>query len=357
MALPSAILLPPDTRANQPSAASVAAGTLYCVSDEGNILEQSDGAAWVAYSPVGSGSGDVTASNPLTASALVVGDGSTAIDVLASLGTTTTVLHGNAAGLPTFGAVVEADITLADNTTNDVTTSAHGFAPKLSNVATEYLDGTGAYSVPAGSGGGGLNYGFTAPVDGDFAWINQGTASVASVTLWGGTAITLTVPHAAATDINLISRVQSAPATPYVITAYWSGSLYTNNYYMAGLVFRESGSGKLVFFGPECNAGVSDEPIMTVMYCADNVTISSRYVSETGRLWGGHLLEGWWRIADNGTNRIFSVSNDGQNWVEVLSQGRTTDMTPDQVGFTMSSRNQDGTARDRYLDLLSWEET
>jgi hypothetical protein len=39
---------------------------------------------------------------------VVVGNGTDDIKVLASLGTTTTVLHGNAAGLPTFGAVALA---------------------------------------------------------------------------------------------------------------------------------------------------------------------------------------------------------------------------------------------------------
>lgn len=53
----------------------------------------------------------------------------------------------------TLSTVTEADQTLADNTTNNVSTSKHGYAPKAPNDATKYLDGTGAYSVPAGSGG------------------------------------------------------------------------------------------------------------------------------------------------------------------------------------------------------------
>lgn len=39
--------------------------------------------------------------------------------------------------------------TLTDVTTNNVSTSAHGFAPKLPGDNTKFLDGTGAYSVPA----------------------------------------------------------------------------------------------------------------------------------------------------------------------------------------------------------------
>lgn len=54
----------------------------------------------------GGGSGTVTHTlGALTASALMVGNAADDSDVLASLGTTTTVLHGNAAGRPTWGAV------------------------------------------------------------------------------------------------------------------------------------------------------------------------------------------------------------------------------------------------------------
>jgi hypothetical protein len=39
-----------------------------------------------------------------------------------------------------------------DNTDLNVSTSKHGLAPKLPNDATKFLDGTGAYSTPAGGG-------------------------------------------------------------------------------------------------------------------------------------------------------------------------------------------------------------
>ena len=56
--------------------------------------------------PPAGGSGTVTnTSGALTASAVMVGNGTADAKVLASLGTTTTVLHGNAAGLPSFSAV------------------------------------------------------------------------------------------------------------------------------------------------------------------------------------------------------------------------------------------------------------
>lgn len=44
--------------------------------------------------------------------------------------------------------VSDATISTSDITTNNVSTSKHGFAPKAPNDATKFLDGTGAYSVP-----------------------------------------------------------------------------------------------------------------------------------------------------------------------------------------------------------------
>lgn len=52
--------------------------------------------------------------------------------------------------------ITEAGLVLSDNTTANASTTKHGLAPKYPNDATKYLDGTGAYSVPAGGGGTGL---------------------------------------------------------------------------------------------------------------------------------------------------------------------------------------------------------
>lgn len=50
-----------------------------------------------------------------------------------------------------FGMVAGAlDV---DTTAGDVSTTKHGYAPKAPNDATKFLDGTGAYSTPAGGGG------------------------------------------------------------------------------------------------------------------------------------------------------------------------------------------------------------
>jgi hypothetical protein len=51
------------------------------------------------------------------------------------------------------------DLAAPDDTTDlDVSITAHGLAPKAPNDADQYLDGTGAWSVPAGGGGGATDF-------------------------------------------------------------------------------------------------------------------------------------------------------------------------------------------------------
>ncbi len=62
-------------------------------------------------------------------------------------------------GVTTIGAgkVTEAMQVLADNTTQDVSTTKHGYAPKAPNDATVFLNGQGAYTSPSASAGGALS--------------------------------------------------------------------------------------------------------------------------------------------------------------------------------------------------------
>ncbi len=67
------------------------------------------------------------------------GDGDKGDITVSSSGTTWTIDNG---------AVTEAKQTLADNTTNDVSTSKHGYVPKAPDDATKFLRGDATWSVP-----------------------------------------------------------------------------------------------------------------------------------------------------------------------------------------------------------------
>lgn len=110
-------------------------------------------------------------------------------------------------GVPSLQQVADADLSTTDITTNNVSTSKHGFTPKLPNDATKYLDGTGAYSTPSGGGGG------TYPV---------------TATLWRDEDV-VTVGNA------LISTVDAAQL--YAFTAYQNaaanGDTFTHKFFLA----------------------------------------------------------------------------------------------------------------------------
>lgn len=55
------------------------------------------------------------------------------------------------------GSATDATISFSDITTNNASTSKHGFLPKLDNNAAHFLDGTGAWSTPSGSSGAAVN--------------------------------------------------------------------------------------------------------------------------------------------------------------------------------------------------------
>jgi hypothetical protein len=75
----------------------------------------------------------------------------------------------------TSSLVVESDISLSNNTTNNVSISAHGFTPILPNDSTKFLNGVGAYAVPPGSGAVTIGGGSTTPPSPSYVQSNGAT--------------------------------------------------------------------------------------------------------------------------------------------------------------------------------------
>lgn len=99
--------------------------------------------------PYFSASDKMASSAALTANALVLGGGAGAAPAsMASLGTTTTVLHGNAAGAPTFGAVsLTADVTGTLPIANGGTGATSGTVVFATNMIFAGVPLTGAKFV------------------------------------------------------------------------------------------------------------------------------------------------------------------------------------------------------------------
>jgi hypothetical protein len=142
-------LIQRGTRAGQPAGTAVPVGTLYYVTDE-FVTERSNGTTWDAYSAA-VGIGDVIGPASSIASEAALFDGTSG--KLIKRATGTGIVH-RTSGVDSTSNVVESEITLADNTTNNVSTSAHGFTPKAPNDATKFLNGANppAWTVPTGAG-------------------------------------------------------------------------------------------------------------------------------------------------------------------------------------------------------------
>lgn len=146
--------------------------------------------------PYYSATSTITGSGLLSPNAIVLGGGSgSSPTTLGSLGTTSTLLHGNAAGAPTFGQIVTADIT-ANNVdmatkmtgtmqaaqvpafTGDVTTTAGSLATTIASTAV-----TAAKMVNSGV--------FTGDVTTTFPSIVIGTGAITTSKI-GAAAVDLT---------------------------------------------------------------------------------------------------------------------------------------------------------------------
>jgi hypothetical protein len=184
---------------------------------------------------------------------------------------------------------------------------------------------------------------FTAPPASGWSWVNQGTASVDEAR----TVFVLSAPAVATYQIRC--RVRTMAAAPWTLTAYIMNWSEMRQGRMAGIVLRDSGTGRLITFGvfPENNA----EYNMNVTRWTDATTISS--IPKSTLLNQGEQVM-FLRVTDDNTNLTYYWSHDGQNWVQFQQEGRTAWLaSADQYGWHL----QPAATLDSHGMLLSWVES
>ncbi len=245
---------------------------------------------------------------------------------------------GNVAG-SILKVTARAGTTLTVTVEQDDGNASIGDTVKLVNTAGAML----ALKADAiAAGGNGMPWWPTLgdPTVPAFAWQNQGAATVVD----GSRLSYLSMPS---TAINVRSRLLSAPATPYTITALLHSefSVATTQQF-AGLVFRESSTGKL------WTAGFYGNGLVQATRYTNDTTFSATVAGFfTALNMAGHW--NWLRITDDGVNLIFAMSQNGVNYKQVSSEGRTVFMAggPNQVGLCA---NVDAAAGAFQTSFVSW---
>lgn len=332
-------------RASQPAAATVPIGTLYCVTDEDFTLERSSGAAWEEFAPV-----------PVTAIGDVVGPAGAVNNRVALFdGVTGKLLKDSGdtvADIEADAATLAASLILPIDLAADVGATRLPYANLVAATAASRLVGRRSGSagdfeeIELASRGLSMSAGkvlsnyapepeiraaLTPPVNADFAWINQDTASVRddtdSVVLIGG---------AVGNASNANVRKKAAPATPYTITAYLIPTMIQKAFQAYGILFRESGTGKLHTLAVFANdLGLTTLAILSTKW-ASATSATAHYVT--------HQIcrePRWFRIGDDGVNRKCWISSDGVDWLLLDTQTRLDHLTggADEVGFFVSTQN------------------
>jgi hypothetical protein len=186
----------------------------------------------------------------------------------------------------------------------------------------------------------------------DFAWTNQGGATV---TDFAGT-IALRAPGSSSASFRLLHR--AAPTPPWTLIAAFTLLGVPKNADganpKAGLALRESGTGKFIGFYLNRN---DTSPMRFVV---ERWTNETTYGGSTPFLNNRPFFHSpviFLRVVDDNTNLIYSVSSDGVEWVQVFSESRTAFLSGgvNQIGVTID--NGASTATDAVLRLLHWHTT
>jgi len=161
-------------------------------------------------------------------------------------------------------------------------------------------------------------------VPANFSWVNQGSATIATI---GAGSVLLSTP--AGTGDQIRAQVKAVPAAPYKAEI---GLLpfpgVEGNFHFAGILVRESSTGKLKTWA------CSKSDLQHAQLTADLWTNPTTYSAAIGtRISYEHGWPAFMRIFDDNTNLNFQISFNRQTWITLATNGRTLNMTADQVGF------------------------
>jgi hypothetical protein len=192
---------------------------------------------------------------------------------------------------------------------------------------------------------------WTPPVNGDFAWVNQGGASVAERS--NPTRIYLSAPATSGNSFRI--RKKSAPTAPYSVTAwlYPQICIASGGNPGGGLCFRNSSDGKLLTMQVFYWGGSGTDKFAIAVYRMTNATTwSSTQITETFVIPTSGLCL---RLARDGSNNLsFQYSFNGEDFSTLYTEAVSAHLsTADEVGWFFDANDASNAGG---MVLASWAE-
>lgn len=176
-----------------------------------------------------------------------------------------------------------------------------------------------------------------------YSWFQQGSATFTQ----NGQSWILKVPGETGGLVRTVYK--TAPATPYTIECGMRFLAYPVNYASAGMVWKQSSDNAHLHYGCMFHNLPN--------YChllVDKYNGSGGFVAAyaTGSHYTCLDFAPFFRFTDNGTNRLYDISQDGKLWYNYLTHGRTDHITPNQIGFGAQNSN----SKDNFLEIFHYKE-
>lgn len=129
------------------------------------------------------------------------------------------------------------------------------------------------------------------------------------------------------------------PASNYTATFYFDWGSPGVNSTVLGVCLKNTGAGTLITFGAGYNSGWQ----LRVDKWTSVTVYGSQYGGAASATLVGASMPNWIRVRDDATTRFYEYSYNGIDWLTPLfSHARTTDVTPDQIGWGISATNSGG---------------
>ena len=181
-------------------------------------------------------------------------------------------------------------------------------------------------------------------------WVNQGGATLTNES-WG----VLLEETSTSTSVNhLRCKVNAFPVGDFTAYARFTRAWFSQNFIAAGIVIRESATGKLVILriGGDQSAG----KIGVDKYTDADTGVGALFQSNTDVEPGVFWLKVTY-VSGSTPNYVFSISYDGNAWNDIAIMNKTTFFTTngDQIGIFINTVQQSGAGFVQRVGCTSWE--